>query len=98
MRSGPNLEIPICWCRASFSEAPPFHPQHLHYTPSVSASEGEEVGGDRAYDDLAGRGIVPVIGHHQAHILKMWMCNNQDNGPKTCNEGWKMIIAMEWAG
>lgn len=83
----------------SFSSATPaFKETGSLDTPSVSASEGEEVGGDRAYDDLAGRGIVPVIGHHQAHILKMWMCNNQDNGPKTCYERWKMIIAMEWAG
>ena len=35
------------------------------------------------------RGIAPVIRHHQAHILQMWMCNNQDNGSKTCYACWK---------
>ena len=51
-----------------------------------------------AYDDLAHRGIVPVIGHHQAHLLKQWLCAEQQNGPKTCYARWKIIIAMEWDG
>ena len=39
-----------------------------------------------------------MIGHHQAHVLKTWLCNSQENGPKTCYARWKIIIAMEWDG
>ena len=38
------------------------------------------------------------MGHHQAHVLKKWLCDSQENGIKTCYARWKIIIAMEWDG
>ena len=50
-----------------------------------------------AFDDLAARGVVPVVGHYQALLLKMWLCE-QPNGVKTCYFRWKIIVASRWEG